>query len=365
MTTVAMLIMFGAAGGAAILLHLDRQQRSRAQSPNDDDVLIDDSVDVVEPEDEGEFATDPVERRRGGLQLPGSVRRERRAWAEANGYAFTRTDDYLVDEWTRGAAASGAPARDIVSGAVYGHEMLLMDLGGTNVMAMRTGSVSDIVIDIRRSSMPDAVSHDLVLVEDIGDFRMFANKAEVGRRLVDIRVTTALEQLPETVEAVWMESDWVLAQTDRQSTQQDWDETTAPLALLADAARALPPRASEAQTLDVQDFTPSRPLRSLDHDAPRVLTPVAEPDLELMAEAPVVRPEEPLELPSRTRGVYRGTVEPRDVGGDIIEPIAAGEQQEEDLDTSVTRMPRRFTAEATIFDDVSGAEKEGEAHERP
>ena len=62
-----------------------------------------------------------------------------------------KSDPYLVDEWTRGVASTGAAPKDIVAGNVYGHEMLLMDIDGVNVMAMRTGAASDMVVDFRLS----------------------------------------------------------------------------------------------------------------------------------------------------------------------------------------------------------------------
>ena len=59
-----------------------------------------------------EPAPEPVKlatpHRSSGLQLPGSARRERRAWAQAKGLEFSRSDELLGGEWTRGAAASGA-----------------------------------------------------------------------------------------------------------------------------------------------------------------------------------------------------------------------------------------------------------------
>ena len=96
--------------------------------------------------------------------LPGTMRRERRNWAEAKGFEFMKADPYLVDEWTRGVASTGAAPKDIVAGNVYGHEMLLMDIDGVNVMAMRTGAASDMVVDFRRFDRDDAkASEDLLL----------------------------------------------------------------------------------------------------------------------------------------------------------------------------------------------------------
>ena len=74
---------------------------------------------VPEPEPEPAPAPEPAPKRphrMSGLQLPGASRRERRLWAEQHGFRFSKVDEYLVDEWHRGAAASGAEPRDVVAG---------------------------------------------------------------------------------------------------------------------------------------------------------------------------------------------------------------------------------------------------------
>lgn len=368
--------------GAAVLWRLDARTRDTAgaepappepEGPSPEPVETDGPVDVEivedsspapEPElppvpDNPEVAESPVRtataHRASGLQFPGSTRRERKAWAEEKEFEFIRSDDYLVDEWTRGAAAGGAPARDIVSGWAYRHEMLLMDMGGTNVMAMRTGAASDVVADFRRGDHHGAEdSGDLVEVERVGEFTAFATDAGAVRRLIDIRVRTALDLMPAVVTAVWMESDWVLAQTGRGSRSGDWEDMLAPLALLADAARVLPPRTHLGLQLRVEDFTPSRRMP----EAPaRVLNPPVEAEhveREAVQIPPVLRPEEPLELPTRHAARGRGVVEPRSIGGDEISPIADGAGTVPD---DSTRVLRTSVARPTIFDDNPAPEE--------
>lgn len=312
--------------------------------------------DPVEPAARPEVVEQP-ERRRPGLSLPGALRRERRAWAEEQGFEFSRSDDWLNDEWNRGAAASGAVARDIVSGQAHGHEMLLLDLGGVNVMAMRRGSASDVVIDARRvvPGTPEAESSDdLIEAFTLGGFRVLATDTGVAERLVDERVTSAFETMPEIVTAVWMESDWVLAQTDRGSHSGDWEGMLAPLALLADAARALPPKPTAAQVLLLDDLDPTRSMppapqpgfgtlelvrSGADHDVPAGERPL------------VQRPEEPLDLPSRRHVVSRGTVEPRSVGADEVAPIADGSSPGPSGEPRGVRMPRDLSGGSSIFQD--------------
>ncbi len=287
--------------------------------------------------------------RASGL-LPGSLRRERRAWAGEKGFDFIRSDEYLNDEWARGAAASGSAARDIVRGHAFGHEMVLMDLGGVNVMAVRRGAASEVVVDFRRASFEDQQpSEDLLAVRAIGDFQVFATETGPAERIIDKRVTTALTAMPEVVTAVWMESDWVLAQTGRGSHSGDWEEMLAPLALLADAARVLPPRPSVAQTLSLEEMDPTRQM-----EPPADLVIVergGSQEHELLTHPLVVRPEEPLEMPTRVRAETRGVVEPRAIGGDEVEAIADGEEPEWPERFNGTRMRRDLSRGPSIFDD--------------
>ena len=101
-----------------------------------------------EPEPEPTPAPEPAPKRphrMSGLQLPGASRRERRLWAEQHGFRFSKVDEYLVDEWHRGAAASGAEPRDVVAGQVYGHDVRVVDLGGVTVVAVATGEVLSLI----------------------------------------------------------------------------------------------------------------------------------------------------------------------------------------------------------------------------
>ncbi|MGD7001541.1 hypothetical protein [Corynebacterium halotolerans] len=313
----------------------------------------DDDEPGEDPAEPGEAAAERKPRHRPGLSLPGAQRRERRTWAEDNGWEFKRTDEYLDDEWERGAAASGAVVRDVVSGAVYGKEMHLVDLGGVTVMALRRGAASDVVVDLRRiADIPadrGGESPDLVPVGDVHGFRLFATEAGPAERFIDERVKAALDALPELVTAVWVEGDWVLAQTGKGSRLDTWDEMCAPLASLADAARTLPPPLNAPQALNLDDLDPTRLM-------PPRQKPVVEPHPPV-AEAPapplVIRPEEPLELPTRQRAESRGVVEPRAVGADEVEPIAEGTPDLDPEDYNGLRVLRDLSDGPSIFDDLA------------
>lgn len=291
--------------------------------------------------------------------IPGALRRERRQWAEKNGFSFSKHDEYLVDEWTRGAAAGGAAPKDIVQGSAYGHEMVLMDLGGVNVMAMRTGAATEIVVDFRRvdrdqrndRTTGEAVFDDLLEVGHIADFTVYATDAAVASRMIDARVVTACDSLPEIVTAVWMESDWVLAQTDKGSHASDWDEMLAPLGLLADVARVLPPRSMANQILKFEGADPTRmmgPKQPPAFENNQLLHVVPDPQ----DHPPIQRPSEPVELPTRSKAEARGYLEPYALGVDEVDAIADGvDKSQEGGHRKRPHVKRDLSAGPSIFDD--------------
>lgn len=259
-------------------------------------------------------------------------KRARRAWAREHGYTFASSDDMLASEWSRGAAAGGVSARNVATGSAYGHDAHVADLGEATVIAMGTGAETSAVVDFRRTDFVAEGSDDLVELDTHHGFTCFATQAGAGRRFVDRRVLTALEQLPAAVQAVWFEGAWAIAQLGRDATPQDWDATLAPLALLADAARTLPP-------IDDAPLSLPFPTRGIPGQAP-----AAEPEVD---DEPVTqRPEDPVELPTRTTGGERGEVADHTIGGDDVEAIAGDERRVVDL----TRV-RRMQGPSSIFDD--------------
>lgn len=281
--------------------------------------------------------------------VPGSARRERKAFGQQRGWEYIKHDSYLADEWSRGAAARGQEPRDIVAGSVRGHETLLFDMGSIPVMAMRTGAASDIVVDFRRAG-EEAENHseDLVYVREEEGFEVFATDAGVGQRLIDARVTDALSRLPAEVTAVWMEGEWALAQTTRQARSAEREELLEPLATLADSARVLPPRSEAAQVLRVDELDPSRDIP--EPPQPEPTGPTAVPDRDDSLDTPTIqRPTEPVVMPSRTTSEARGTIDHSSLGADEVDAIADGHEHPAP-ENNQARLPRRFDGGSSIFD---------------
>lgn len=277
--------------------------------------------------------------------IPGSMRRERKAWAAHHGFEYSKVDTFLNDEWARGAASAGAPAKDVVSGTAAGNEMYFVDLAGVPVMAMRRPGSSDVVVDMRRGEFEDTQdSDDLIRVALIEGFTILSNDQGAAERMLDVRAKQALAAMPKAVTAVWIESDWVLAQTTKNADHTAWDALFEPLAKMSDAARVLPPRTGATQPIDVSELDPSRPLPNAPVsfvDDEEESTPVI-PKIE--------REEERVPLPTRARSESHGVVEPRAVGGDEVDAIAEN-LDERPRNYQGTRIVRDNTHKPTIFGD--------------
>lgn len=275
---------------------------------------------------------------RSGQKTPANgtrrSRKERQAWAEKNGFTYSRDDEFLEDEWGRGAASSGEPVRDVLAGSRFGHETRIADIGSTTVVAMGTGMVSAVVADMRRGI--DAPAGDLFEVAEVEGFTVLASDVGPVERMLDIRVSTALEMLPPQVSAVWFEGEWVIAQLDAPC---DWETVFPPLALLADAARTLPPETWPRLDLPEGTREMGEPVAA-DHSGGGAEEPAKRPT--------VVRPEEPLELPTRQTGGVRGPITHHGVGTDEVSAIATGAEAPKPNDG--TRAARR-TQPPSIFGD--------------
>ncbi|WP_301924934.1 hypothetical protein [Corynebacterium glaucum] len=281
--------------------------------------------------------------------------RGRKSWAEANGFSYVKQDTSLVDEWQRGAAATGSAITNVATGNWGGHETVVADVGPTTVVAMSTGAVSDVVVDMRRDDFDAASSEDLVEVAKAGDFAVFGTDAGVAQRFVDKRVRDALDLLPATVVAVWFESEWVLAEVGEGVQPGEWEAAFEPLARLADAARTLPP----ANPLPLAVPFPTRDIPDAPEPEPKLVVAPVEVEAEAEVEEPlntpkVQRPEEPLELPTRTTGAVRGPAQEHALGGDEVSAIADGPAETAHNPSDLTRA-RRTMAPPSIFGSTGNA----------
>ncbi|AKK07036.1 hypothetical protein CMUST_13710 [Corynebacterium mustelae] len=335
--------------------HEDVQADSEApearpeEEPNDTDRVVAEPKTTGVAEDSAEqISIEPEHRtaKRNSLAgLLGQNRKRRRLWAHHRNFDYSKSDDFLTDEWSRGITAAGAVAKDVVSGMVDGYEVHLADVHGNPVMAIRRKAISNEVIVAQRSGITAHPTNDLVKIQSVADFEIYATEPGVGQRFIDSRVTAALGALPETVVAVWAEANWVLAQTEKNSSASEWEDMLEPLVLLADSACVLPPD-RPAELLDYSDADPTRvmPTATFGEDEPIEPTP-----LKLI---PTIKPkEEHVVLPTRVRGDMRGVVIPHEIGADDVAPIA-DDLEKRQSNYHGTRILRDPTQPAHIFNDT-------------
>lgn len=114
MVTLLFLLALAALLGAVALFVSDARERT-AEPDNTGSTDSSDTTAVP--------AEKPVKSRAPG-------KRARRTWARERGFRFEGADELLASEWSRGAAAGGASARNVVTGNAYGHDVHVADLGG-------------------------------------------------------------------------------------------------------------------------------------------------------------------------------------------------------------------------------------------
>ena len=205
-------------------------------------------------------------------------------WAASHDFRFRRHDDFVADEFAHlGAAASGrGSVKNIVVGHAYGHEMVLCDVGPQVLMAVRTGATAALGLDCVRGAAPAGLP-----VAEIAGWQLGSEDVPAAQRVIDERLHHALAAIPAEISQLWWEPEWVCARLDRHSSTESWEQLRAPLALLADVARALPP--AQPAPLALGDGDPSRqlpqPAHSLVASAPpaaavpssRLRTPLGSP----------------------------------------------------------------------------------------
>ncbi|WKD58645.1 hypothetical protein [Corynebacterium caspium] len=278
-------------------------------------------------------------------------RRERQNWAREKGADFRKADPFLNEEWEYGVAASGAPIHDVVSGITpFGAEFHLLDIGENTVLAVRRGAESEVVIDIRRAEKAPA---ELYLVDRIGEVIISSTEEAVARRFIDIRVRTAIQVLPVAIQAVWLETGWVLGQFRAESGPADWEAAIEVLTLLASAARVLPPRGGQGRELAVHQLDPTRPMLAappVELASVTTLIPAAAPI------PPVTRPLEPVDLPTRSQPASFGEAAPvaaETLGMDEVLSIADNLQLQTDpAAVQGTRVYRDLSGTSPIFSDT-------------
>ncbi|AZA10600.1 type III secretion system chaperone family protein [Corynebacterium gerontici] len=334
--------VLGLAGVALWLFDVQRNRPPRQTLPEQEPIvkaeLGPEEVESPEEFSAGPPAAEPKPKRSSFQGFPAGLRREKRQWAQSQGFDFEKSDDLLAQEWERGPEGT---AKNIVSGSARGTEIRLFEINGITMMAARRNAASEVLFLAQREADPD-----LIRVGQADDLVLMGSDQGAVQRMLDERAYRCFSLLPDAVESVWCEADWVLTQLSKPNHQQDWNQTAQAITWLADAAMVLPRRGNTDLPVPLEQMDPTRPLpptppaQELEQDATAANVP--EPEIE----ATVV------ELPSRAAKISMGEVEQRPLGGDEIDPIGTGEKPQPS-DFQGTRVLRDLSAGSSIFDDVA------------
>lgn len=323
------------------------------------DVVQQEFESGVQPESEQPRAIDASVKGRSRwrrIHLPGLnlQKRERQQWAAQHGFEYTKSDALLADEWTRNAAATGAPARDVVSGIVAGYEVHFADVAGVSIMALRRAVASEIIIEFERKgefSEPQQAADEtfqetaLVPVATLGDYAYSSTEPAVAQRMIDTRLHEVVAKLNDHIVRIWTEYEWLLLEWDEQATIADWDETLMVAAQLANITRVLPPTpGSLERALRKTQLDPSRNLPDY---FPEPVHPLEHSEDALPQ---VAREAAAVNLPTRGQAQQHGAVELRGVGTDEVSAIGDGQKPADDH--FGTRVLRTSTG-SSIFDDIA------------
>ncbi|MDO4929213.1 MAG: hypothetical protein Q3976_09190 [Corynebacterium sp.] len=290
------------------------------------------------------------------IHLPGlnPHKRERQQWAAQHGFEYTKSDALLADEWTRNAAATGAAARDVVSGIIAGYEVHLADVAGVSILALRRAVASEVIVEFERkdqSSTPQQAVDEtfqetaLVPVATLGDFAYSSTEPAVAQRMIDARLHAAIAKLNAHIVRVWTEYEWLLLEWDEHATTADWDESLTVAADFADITRVLPPiPGTQERAMCKTQMDPSRNLPDYFPE------PVHPPEHSEDTLPQVAREAVAVNLPTRGQAQQHGAVELRGLGTDEVSAIGDGQKPADDhFGTRVLRS----SMGSSIFDDIA------------
>lgn len=336
------------------------EDSSAAQDSSDAEVAAQDEHPQASAVQEPESTPAAIPRpRRRAFPFFRPARRERKQWAQQHGFEYTKSDALLADEWTRNVAASGAPARDVVSGIVAGYEVHFADLAGVRIFALRRAAASDVVVELQRAdaaeqptTQPDPLASDffqqtaLVSVGNQGAYEVFSDEPAVAQRLIDTRFSQAVAALPATLERLWGETEWLIGEWSEQVTFADWDASLPAFVQLADAFRVLPP-SEMAVGQPALRKTQLDPSRFLPEYYPE---PVPDQQESIDALPAVERATAAVALPIRGQALRKGDIELRGLGTDEVDAIGDGAR---DMDSHYGTRVLRISQGSSIFDDIA------------
>ncbi|MGL4304860.1 MAG: hypothetical protein ACRCSF_01795, partial [Mycobacteriaceae bacterium] len=190
--------------------------------------------------------------------------KSRRSWAKSHGFEYASSSLELPLLWKRAplSAAGSVPAINIASGELHGEPLFIFDLEETGtIVALHRRLSSEVVIDLRLSSMPIPKDSDVALLGAMGPRIVHSTDLEVARRVCDRRMVSFAKVAPSYLHILWNEDDWTLAMLPLSSISSHWDEAIRAVRHFADLLRVLPPVEAHADlTQEDHQHEPRHPL---------------------------------------------------------------------------------------------------------
>ncbi|WP_278313755.1 hypothetical protein [Lolliginicoccus levis] len=184
-------------------------------------------------------------------------RKIRSIWGARRGLEFMRKVPRIAAQWQHGMIGrhslvdGGNVVRGVPRLAVEGvGEQVLFDLeDSATIFAVRAQHVSAIVFEAARTD-PEGRPASAALTSacpgtsaaaTVGEWTIFSDDVEAARRTADMRLVAFLDIVPDFVDVIWAEGEWVLASFPQDTSWAEWDDVEGILHQFARLMRVLPP----------------------------------------------------------------------------------------------------------------------------
>lgn len=187
-------------------------------------------------------------------------RRRRRAWAQAQGFEFAKSDPALAEQWPDTLLGEGdsTVVRDVASGFFRGYPVHIGDIRGYTVLAMRRAEPSPVhVLFTSGGGLP----HGLRRAErcDSEPFFAYTTDLRALERMMDERVQDGLIALQNVADHIEWEGRWHYIRISRKLDTSVWDQILPYQYHMVNAAMILPPMYTSVP-LEFENADPTRAL---------------------------------------------------------------------------------------------------------
>lgn len=196
------------------------------------------------------------------------IRKHRRGWAEKHDFEFLREDPTSATKWKFPVLGLPQPPRNaqaavltnVVAGFHEQQQVLIGDIGGETVIAMRRLEPSLVTLAFSRTPLsPPPRGVRAVPDLNLRPFSTVASNPRAAQAMFDSRVADSLVALSQVAQTVACFNEWVVAVLIPRLDQSIWEAIFPQLRSIADAAMVLPPSALNAPLI-MDDADQTRPM---------------------------------------------------------------------------------------------------------